>query len=171
MEVLGASAPPTFGEEFLKTCPKSSRTFITPFVAMSFGPRGIFFLQRFGMHGCTIFREANLASPRGFKAREHGLGVFRKHQPPPFRIVFSAGGLQQRLGCAAPGAGRLCARPGCSAELDSFGLPRLLLQLGPGLQEARSIKRSHCDCRPPGGNGSCYRTKYGPRTGRARRCP
>ena len=79
-------------------------------------------------------------------------------------------GLQQRFGCAAPGAGRPCARPGCGAELDPYGLTRCLLQLGPGLQKARPNPRPYCNCSPPGGNGSCNRTKHGPQSGHARRC-
>ena len=103
-------------------CPNSSRTFATLSVAMSHGQEGMLFHQQCGMQGCTTCQAVNRPTPRGFRAKVHGSDVSPRVPPRHFLIVFFGWGLQQRLGCDAPGAGRPRARPGCSAELDPFGI-------------------------------------------------
>ena len=60
--------------------------------------------------------------PQGFQGQGAWLRCLPKTPATTLPDCVFRWGLQQRLGCAAPGAGRPCARPGCGAELDPYGL-------------------------------------------------
>ena len=60
--------------------------------------------------------------PQGFQGQGAWLRCLPKTPATTLLDCVFRWGLQQRLGCAAPGAGRPCARPGCGAELDQYGL-------------------------------------------------
>ena len=65
---------------------------------------------------------SELAQPQGFQGQGSWLRCLCKGSSTTLPDCGCRRGLQQRLGRDAPGADRQCARPGCSAILDPFGL-------------------------------------------------
>ena len=62
------------------------------------------------------------AQPQGFQGQGSWLRCLPRGPSTTLPDCVFRWGLQQRLGCDAPGAGRQCARPGCGATLDPFGV-------------------------------------------------
>ena len=60
--------------------------------------------------------------PQGFQGQGAWLRCLPRTPATTLPDCVFRWGLQQRLGCAAPGDGRPCARPGCGAELDPYGI-------------------------------------------------
>ena len=62
------------------------------------------------------------AQPQGFQGQGSWLRCLPRGSSSTLPDCMFRWGLQQRLGCNAPGAGRQRAQPGCSATLDPFGV-------------------------------------------------